>query len=225
MMLKFWNSRFLIILAVIVFSNFAKAQEESESKQIIWVLIENNKLESDSNAKNDHAKIMRQHMDYLSKIHNQEKMLASISFQGGGGLMFFKSNMDSIKNWMSMDPGIINNLFKLSYYTWVPEKGNICQTDKSSQLGNVQVTFINATAPKDPDLRERIIKRRNKIITDLNASEGTLCLGQIKEGNSYALISLSPAGSEEINELEKINGGGITSNSYKAWAPLSAFCE
>ncbi|QNL20484.1 hypothetical protein HZR84_00460 [Hyphobacterium sp. CCMP332] len=197
----------------------------SDSSAVVWVLIEKAKIESDSSNPKDHAKIMRQHMDYLSKIHSEKRMLASISFQGGGGLMFFKSNTDSIKSWMKQDPAIQNNLFTLTYLTWIPEKGNICQTDKNSKLGNVNVTFISFSAPKDPAMREKIEKKKNKLLTELKDSEQTMCLGKMNENNTYAVISANAAVEKEETEVSKTIGDGIMKDAYKAWAPLAAFCD
>lgn len=225
MMLKYWSRGIVLALFILLVFNSTYSQAISDSSAVVWVLIEKAKIEPDSSNPKDHAQIMRQHMDYLSKIHSEKRMLASISFQGGGGLMFFKSSTDSIKNWMKKDPAIQNNLFTLTYLTWIPEKGNICQTDKNSKLGNVNVTFISFSSPKDPAMREKIAKKKNKLLTELKNSEQTMCLGKMNENNTYAVISANSSVDKEASEVSKTIADGIMKDAYKAWAPLAAFCE
>lgn len=225
MMLRYWSKVFYAFLLVLISVGFNYAQDINDTTTVIWVLIENVQPKTDSSISMQHAKMMRQHMDYLSKIHSEEKMLASISFQGGGGLMFFKSEIDSIKSWLEEDPAIESGMFKLNYLTFNSEKGNICLSDKNSELGNVEVQFITFSSPKDPGMRERIEKKRNKVLSENISSENTLCFGTIEENNSYAVIRKLTPGFEDKIETGKTINSGVKKDIYTAWAPLAAFCD
>ncbi len=198
--------------------------QELKTKKILWVLIHNNPEKSEVE-EIEKAKVMRQHMDYLSKIHHEEKMLASMSFQGGGGLMFFNSPEDSVKKWMKSDPAISKNFYDLTYFTWFPEKGSICRSNKKANLSNVFLTFLKED--QEHNLHDghldQVMEDLQSLINQLKLDQSTLCLGRIKDG--YAIVSDNEEGLQKITEFVQNSSGMYFNEVFKAWVNSDAFCE
>lgn len=221
MILRLLNRTALVLLILVLSSNLTMAQTE-EKKELVWVLIETRHSESDT-SQTEHSHLMRAHMDYLSKMHSNKKMLSSLSFQGGGGLMFFESNIDSIKVWLQHDPAVANGLFRLTYYIWIPQKGKLCQSDKSSRLSNVHVAFLNHKPDQKVD--EALEKNQRDLVSTLNELSSMAFIGKLKEGSSYAFISKDGVGMNLLPEFVKNYNSNFEVRSYKAWAPDATFCE
>ncbi|MEQ9412517.1 MAG: hypothetical protein RIF39_01730 [Cyclobacteriaceae bacterium] len=171
--------------------------------------------------------IMKGHLANIQRLATEGKLLVAGPFDGGGGIFIFKGNSsDSVKQWMSTDPGIIADRWKLELFPYIPRVGSVCSVDSKAEM--VTYTFIRyistitkfnvqkagETFKKLDDYLKKIVKTGNVITEGIfpNRDGGILVMkGEVDP----ALIEADPSMSDTVFTVE----------FKKLWVGKGSFCE
>lgn len=171
--------------------------------------------------------LMKGHLANIQRLANEGKLLVAGPFDGGGGIFIFRGNSsDSVKQWMSTDPGIKAERWKLEMFPYIPRVGSVCVVDEKTKM--VTYTFIRyistitkfnvqkagETFKKHDDYLKKIVKTGNVVAEGIfpNRDGGILVMkGEVDP----ALIEADPSMSDTVFTIE----------FKKLWVGKGSFCE
>lgn len=171
--------------------------------------------------------LMRGHLANIQRLAGEGKLLVAGPFEGGGGIFIFNSpSSDTVKQWLSTDPGIQANRWRLELFPYIPRVGSVCTAKEGAEM--VTYTFIRyistitkfnvqkagETFKKHDDYLKKIVKTGNVITEGIfpNRDGGILIMkGEVDN----ALIEADPSMADAVFSLE-----------FKAlWVAKGSFCE
>jgi len=172
-------------------------------------------------------KIMEGHMGNIQHLAKEGKLLVAGPFDGGGGIYIFDTpSSDSVKDWISNDPGVMADRWKIEMFNYQPRVGSICAVDPGVEM--VTYTFIRyittitkfnvhtagVTFNTHDEYLKRIARTGNVITEGIfaNRDGGILIMkGDVDE----ALIESDPAMKDTVFRVEY----------KKLWIGKGSFCE
>lgn len=172
-------------------------------------------------------KLMEGHLANIQRLANEGKLLVAGPFDGGGGIFIFNSNStDTVKQWLSTDPGIKANRWRIEMFPYIPRVGSVCVVDPKVEM--VTYTFIRyistitkfnvqkagETFKKHEDYLKQIVKTGNVVTEGYfpNRDGGILVMkGEVDP----ALIEADPSMSDTVFTIE----------IKKLWVGKGSFCE
>lgn len=171
--------------------------------------------------------IMKGHLANIQRLAKEGKLLVAGPFDGGGGIFIFRGNSsDSVKQWMSADPGIKADRWKLEMFPYIPRVGSVCAIDENAEM--VTYTFIRyistitkfnvqkagETFKKHDDYLKKIVKTGNVVTEGIfpNRDGGILVM---KGDVDPTLVEADPS----------MSGTVFTVEFKKLWVGKGSFCE
>lgn len=172
-------------------------------------------------------KLMQGHLANIDRLVKEGKLLVAGPFDGGGGIYIFNStSSDTVKQWISSDPGIQANRWRIEIFPYLPRVGSVCVVDPDVEM--VTYTFIRfistitkfnvqkagETFKKHDDYLKKIVNTGNVITEGIFPPRdgGILIMkGEIDE----ALIEADPSLSDALFSVEV----------KKLWVGKGSFCE
>jgi uncharacterized protein YciI len=88
-------------------------------------------------------KIMSGHMANIERLASEGKLIAAGPFDGGGGLFIFRpsSTAEEVKGWLSTDPGVVAQRWKVEILPYAPFHGGVCTVGEQYEM--VSYDFIH----------------------------------------------------------------------------------
>lgn len=178
-------------------------------------------------AKEELDNLMKGHLANISRLASEGKLIVAGPFDGGGGIFIFKSpSPDTVKQWLSTDPGIRANRWRIEMFPYLPRVGSVCSVDPEVEM--VTYTFVRyistitkfnvqkagETFKKHDDYLKQIVKTGNVITEGIfpNRDGGILIMkGEVEP----ELIEADPSLSETVFTIE----------IKKLWVGKGSFCE
>jgi uncharacterized protein YciI len=172
-------------------------------------------------------KLMAGHLANIQRLVREGKLLVAGPFDGGGGIFIFNnSSSDTVKQWLSTDPGIQANRWRLELFPYIPRVGSVCVVKPDVEM--VTYTFIRYTSTitkfnvqkagetfkKHDDYLKQIIKTGNVITEGIfpNRDGGILVM---KGDVDRALIEADPSMEDAVFSID----------IKKLWVGKGSFCE
>ncbi len=121
-------------------------------------------------------KLMQGHLNNIQRLANEGKLLVAGPFDGGGGIFILNSNsMDSVRQWLSTDPGIQANRWRLELFPYLPRVGSARVAPAAAEMisyhfirYHADITKFNVqksgeTFKKHDDYLKQLVKTGNVI--------------------------------------------------------------
>lgn len=177
--------------------------------------------------KDELDKLMEGHLGNIQRLANEGKLLVAGPFDGGGGIFIFNSNsMDTVKQWLSTDPGIQANRWRVEVFPYIPRVGSVCAVETNTEM--VTYTFIRyistitkfnvqkagETFKKHDDYLKKIVRTGNVVTEGIfpNRDGGILVMrGDVDP----AMIEADPSMADAVFSIE----------FKKLWIAKGSFCE
>lgn len=219
-MLSFVRLLSTVILLTVFFESNAQSSDH------VFVFL-NSRKDAEEIPKPQLDELMKGHLANIQRLIDEGKMLMAGPFDGGGGIFIFKSNsMDSVRRWLSSDPGIRANRWRLEIFPYVPRVGSACVAPKDAEM--VQYEFIRylstitkfnvqkagETFKKHDDYLKQIVKTGNVVAEGIfpNRDGGILVMRGEVDRN---LIESDPSLTDTVFSIE----------FKKIWVFEGSFCE
>lgn len=195
----------IFVIVFLLFSRFSFSQDP----QFTFVFL-NSRPDKEELPKEEVDKLMQGHLANIDRLAKEGKLLVAGPFEGGGGIYIFKStSSDTVKKWMSTDPGIRANRWRIEMFPYVPRTGSVCVVDPDVEM--VTYTFVRyistitkfnvqkagETFKKHDDYLKQIVKTGNVVTEGIfpNRDGGILIM---KGDVERALIEADPSMSEGV---------------------------
>lgn len=212
----------VFIIVLLLFSRFAFTQDP----QFTFVFL-NSRPDKAELPKEEVDKLMQGHLANIDRLAREGKLLVAGPFEGGGGIYIFSStSSDTVRQWISTDPGIRANRWRIEMFPYVPRTGSVCVVDPDVEM--VTYTFVRyistitkfnvqkagETFKKHDDYLKQIVKTGNVVTEGIfpNRDGGILIM---KGDVERELIEADPSLSDEV----------FTVDIKKLWVGKGSFCE
>lgn len=172
-------------------------------------------------------KLMTGHLANIQRLAQEGKLLVAGPFDGGGGIFIFDSpSSDTVRQWLSTDPGIQAGRWRVEMFPYQPRVGSLCPQGSDARM--VTYTFIRyiptitkfnvqkagETFKKHDDYLKQIFRTGNVITEGIfpNRDGGIMVMkGEVDE----ALIEGDPSMADAVFTIE----------IKKIWVAKGSFCE
>lgn len=172
-------------------------------------------------------KIMDGHMANIVRLAKEGKLISAGPFDAGGGIFIFKSkSIAEVNDWLSTDPGVQANRWRVEVLPYFPRTGSACAVKEPYEMVTYQfiryipniAKFNIQNAPeifkKHDDYLKTIIKTGNAITEGtFGDMEGGILV--MKGDLDMRVIEMDPAVREGLLEIEL----------QKLWIAKGGFCE
>ena len=134
------NFRILFFCMLCLFSLSGFAEKSS----YIFVFL-NSRTDKPELPKDELDKLMEGHLANINRLAEEGKLLAAGPFNNGGGIFIFNStSIEEVTEWLSTDPGIRANRWKIETLHYTPRHGGVCPVDTGYTM--VEYRFVRYTS-------------------------------------------------------------------------------
>lgn len=198
----------------------------SQEPQYTFVFLNSRKDKAEL-PKEEVDKLMQGHMANITRLATEGKLLVAGPFDGGGGIFIFNStSSDTVKQWLSTDPGIQANRWRVEMFPYLPRVGSVCTVRPDAEM--VTYTFIRYTSTitkfnvqksgetfkKHDDYLKQIVKTGN-VITE----------GIFPPRDGGILIMKGEVDPELIEQDPSLSEALLSVDIKKLWVGKGSFCE
>ncbi len=172
-------------------------------------------------------KIMKGHMDNMGRLAKEGKLLAAGPFDGGGGIFIFNTaSQEEAERWLSTDPGVQAQRWKVEILPYQPRTGSVCPVKEPYDM--VTYTFIrfrsNIHKETVADYPSRLRQHEN-YQKQLAKSGNVVTEGTFGEQEGNILVMRGDVEPEVIEADPAIQGGTMLFDIKKLWIAKGSFCE
>jgi uncharacterized protein YciI len=210
------------IFFVMLFFFVASARGES----FIFVFL-NAKSDKAELPKEEVDKLMKGHMDNISRLAKEGKLIAAGPFDGGGGIFVFKSNSkEEVEGWIQRDPAVKAKRWNIEIFSYQPRIGSICAVGEPYEM--VSYTFvryeINQTKYTLSNLADQL--REHELYTKHLAGGGNVIEEGIFGGDDGTILVMKGDVQKEVIERDPaVQKEFIGATIKKLYIAKGAFCE
>lgn len=212
----------LLIVILLFISQLSFAQ----NAELIFVFL-NNRTDKAELPEAEVKKIMDGHMANIARLAKEGKLISAGPFDAGGGIFIFKSkSMAEVNEWLSTDPGVQANRWRVEVLPYYPRTGSACPVKEPYEMVTYQfIRYIPNIAKfniqnvpeifkKHDDYLKAIIKTGNVVAEGIFGDmEGGILV--MKGDLDMRVIEMDPAVREGLLEIEL----------QKLWIAKGGLCE
>lgn len=169
------------------------------------------------------------HLNNISKLNNEGKIIAAGPFNGGGGIFILRAkDLDEANNILSTDPAIAANRFNIEVFPFNIYNGDFCGSEKPYEMVEYQFIRISIN-DEDPETTVKAMHETRLFMANLmNDTEELIVHGRFDTENEGIMI-LNVPDTEAADKIMKTNSfvarGIITYDVRTLWIAEGTFCE
>ncbi len=187
----------------------------------------NNRIDKAELPKEEVDKLMQGHMANMARLAKEEKLIVAGPFEGGGGIFILNTtSIAEATTWLSTDPGIQANRWKIDVLPYQPRMGGVCVVKEPYEM--VTYTFIRFR----PNLHKETVgdypaqlQKHNEYIKQLVKSVNIITEGIFDEQEGGILIVKDDLQPEVLENDPAVKGGTLLFEVKKLWVAKGSFCE
>lgn len=177
--------------------------------------------------KEDLDKLMQGHLANINRLAQEGKLIVAGPFEGGGGIFILNTtSIDEANAWLSTDPGIQANRWKLDLLSYQPRIGSVCSVKEPYEM--VTYTFIRFRS----NLHKETVsdfsplwQKHEAYMNELAQNGGVISEGAFGNQEGGILIMNSAVQPAVLENDPGVKGGTLLFEIKKLWVAKGAFCE
>ena len=219
-------NRIILLISVFIFSVTQLTAQQND--ELFFVFLNTNP-DKEKLSENKVKNLQTAHLENMSRLAQEGKLIAAGPFEGGGGMLVLKAeNQFRAWDYLNTDPAIKANRFKVEVLPFMAWNGKICVTKEPHEM----VTYQFVRLISNPDFKgdeNKMIHNNRIFMADMfnnNAGE-VLVYGFFSEFNDgMAVFNTTPEQAENlINEHPAIKAGQLTFEIKPLYIAKGSFCE
>ncbi len=197
-----------------------------QGQSFMWVFL-HKKQHAAELPKEQLDKLMEGHMANIKRLASEGKLQAAGPFEGGGGIFVFKADSkEQVQTWLSTDPGVKAERWRVEIQPYHPRKGSVCPVKEPYEM--TMYTFIrfavNLTKYTIGDAAE-VMKAHEEFLSRQTGSDDVIAEGSFGSSEGGILILKESAANDWINNDPAIQKGLIEVETKKLYIAKGSFCE
>lgn len=211
-----------ILLAIFLFvSLLMQAQDK-----FVYVFLNTNP-DKEELTKEEVDSLQRGHLKNIQKLAAEEKLLVADPFEGGGGIFIMNttSSKEAIE-WISTDPAIAANRYRIETLPWTRRVGGVCPVDSTADF--VTYTFIryNTHITKfNVQQAPQWFKAHDDYLEKIKAAGNVISEGVFDNSDGGVMVMKGDVEPEVIMSDPAVRNGIIQPEIKKVWVGKGSFCE
>ncbi|WKZ59624.1 MAG: YciI family protein [Cyclobacteriaceae bacterium] len=209
----------LLLFCFILISSISLAQE----KQYTFVFLHTRKDKPEL-PKEELDKLMEGHLANINRLAAEGKLVAAGPFDGGGGLFVLNTtSIDEANSWLSTDPGIQANRWRLEV---LPYTGTICPLKEPYEM--VSYSFIRFKSNIHKETvgdYATLLKKHEEYVKQLTANSQVVTRGSFGDQEGSIVVLNGEVQPETLENDPAVKGGTIVFELKKLWIAKGSFCE
>lgn len=209
----------LLLFCFILISSISLAQE----KQYTFVFLHTRKDKPEL-PKEEVDKLMEGHLANINRLAAEGKLVAAGPFDGGGGLFVLNTtSIDEANSWLSTDPGIQANRWRLEV---LPYTGTICPLKEPYEM--VSYSFIRFKSNIHKETvgdYATLLKKHEEYVKQLTANSQVVTRGSFGDQEGGILVLNGEVQAEALENDAAVKGGTMVFELKKLWIAKGSFCE
>lgn len=171
--------------------------------------------------------LQRGHLKHIQKLASEDKLLVAGPFEGGGGIFIMNTtSVREAKEWISTDPAIAANRYRIETLPWKKRYGGICQVDSTADFATYTFVRYNTHITKfNVQQAPQWFKAHDDYLDKIKAAGNVLSEGVFDNSDGGVLIMKGEVELEVIMNDPAVKNGIIQPEVKKIWVGKSAFCE
>lgn len=174
-------------------------------------------------------KLQAAHLDNISNLNKEGKIIAAGPFDGGGGMFMLRAeNIDQANKILSTDPAIAANRFKIEVFPFNIYNGNICGAEEPYEMVEYQFLRIKTNDNDSEALAKAMFDSRIHMAKLHNKTKELIIHGKFgNEKDGILILNVPDAETVDkiMKENESIEKGVITYETKTLWIAKGTFCE
>ncbi|MCU0398148.1 MAG: YciI family protein [Cyclobacteriaceae bacterium] len=172
-------------------------------------------------------KIMKGHMDNMSRLANEGKLLAAGPFDGGGGIFIMNTkSTEEASQWISTDPGVQAQRWKVEILPYQPRIGSVCTVKEPYTMVTYSFVRFRSNIHKETVGDYPVmLKKHEDYISELAKGGNVITEGTFGEQEGGILILKGEVQAEVFENDPSIKGGTMLFEVKKLWIAKGSFCE
>lgn len=173
--------------------------------------------------KEELEKLMDGHLKNIERLANEGKLLVAGPFEGGGGIFIMNTpSVEEAASWLSTDPGIQANRWRIEILPYQPRIGSVCKTSEPYEM--VTYTFIRyALSPKEKNATWK--SAHDDFVNEVTKSGDVVTEGAFGQTQGSILIMRGEVKPETLEKDQGVKSGKLSFEIKKLWVAKGAFCE
>ncbi len=209
----------LLLFCFILISSISLAQE----KQYTFVFLHTRKDKPEL-PKEEVDKLMEGHLANINRLAAEGKLVAAGPFDGGGGLFVLNTtSIDEANTWLSTDPGIQANRWRLEV---LPYTGTICPLKEPYEM--VSYSFIRFKSNIHKETvgdYATLLKKHEEYMKQLTANSQVVTRGSFGDQEGSIVVLNGEVQPETLENDPAVKGGTMVFELKKLWIAKGSFCE
>lgn len=188
----------------------------------------NNKPDKKELPKEEVDKIMQGHMDNITRLAKEGKLLVAGPFEGGGGIFILNTtSVAEAKEWLSTDPGVQANRWNVEVLPFQPRIGSVCVVGEEYEMTTYHFIRFTAQVTKvTTGNYPEILKRHDDYIREQFSKTGNIIAEGIFGDYDGGILILKGELQQEVIEADPgVQETLLQFEIKKLWVAKGSFCE
>lgn len=213
--------RFLTI-CLIAFPLIAYTQPKDYS-----IVFLNAKPDADKLPKATTDSIMKGHFANMGRLSNEGKLLAAGPFDGGGGIFIMNTTSeDEVREWISPDPGVKMNRWKIEILPYKVRHGGICPVKEPYNMVDYTFVRFDAVVSKyNAATHGEIMTRHHDFLKSIKATGNVVAEGLFSELDGGVLVIKGEVDPTVLETDPAVKEGLASFKVKKLYIAQGSFCE
>lgn len=214
------RSIFLLLFSLVCFWSSA------QSSRYTFVFL-NTRTDKAELPKEEVDKLMQGHMANITRLATEGKLIVAGPFDGGGGIFILNTtSIDEANTWLSTDPGIQANRWKLDVLPYQPRIGGVCVAKEPYEMVTYNFIRFRSNIHKETvGDYPVLLKRHDEYLKQLAKNGNVITEGIFDDQEGGILIMKGDIQPEVFENDPAVKGGTLLFEIKKLWVAKGAFCE
>lgn len=198
----------------------------AQNQQYTFVFL-NTRTDKAELPKEEVDKLMQGHMANITRLATEGKLIVAGPFDGGGGIFILNTtSIDEANTWLSTDPGIQANRWKLDVLPYQPRIGGVCVAKEPYEMVTYNFIRFRSNIHKETvGDYPVLLKRHDEYLKQLAKNGNIITEGIFDDPEGGILIMKGDIQPEVFENDPAVKGGTLLFEIKKLWVAKGAFCE
>lgn len=172
-------------------------------------------------------KLMDGHLKNIERLAKEGKLIVSGPFEGGGGIFIMNTpSVDQAHEWLSTDPGIKANRWKLEVLVYTPRVGSACSVTEPYEMVTYSfIRFIPNIHKDNVKGYDELYMEHDDYIKQASRSLNTIAEGKFSFREGSILILDGEVDQEIVENDPGLRNRILLLETKKLWVAKGSFCE
>jgi uncharacterized protein YciI len=214
------------LFALFLALGFFAAGVSAQTFPYVFVFL-NSKSDKKELPKEEVEELMKGHLANIERLAREGKLLAAGPFEGGGGIFIFNSSsVEEVREWLSTDPGIQAERWRVETLPYDPRIGSVCTVDESAEMVTYQfIRFTSVITKFSVHHAAESFKKHEDFVKQLAKTGNVITEGFFANQDGGILIMKGDVESQLIDTDPAVEDGLLVTEYKRLWIAKGSFCE